>query len=241
MNVADKLSSEFCLYCILYIALPWVLCNVWFRNIVGRHNGVVHIYAWFGLCCLMTSGFRKDIRCHVWPYFFLNLQTTRLDMRPHIKWAVSLMIAFGHFIYIHIRVGNIWGRTTYGSGQHMWVDNVWGWTTYGGEQHMWVDNVWGGQHMGVNNIWKWPTCGSGNIWGWATYGSGQHMGVDNIWRWTTYAGGQHMGVDNIWEWTTYEDGQHMLVDNIWEWIRPLYCKGPLCAFHKLAERWLGLY
>ena len=25
---------------------------------------------WFGLCCLMTPGLSKDIRCHVWPYFF---------------------------------------------------------------------------------------------------------------------------------------------------------------------------
>ena len=24
----------------------------------------------FGLCCLMTPGLRKDIRRHVWPYFF---------------------------------------------------------------------------------------------------------------------------------------------------------------------------
>ena len=50
------------------------------------------------LGCLMTRGLRKDIRCHVWPYFFLNLQIARSDIRPHIKWAVSLvMIAYGHF------------------------------------------------------------------------------------------------------------------------------------------------
>ena len=28
---------------------------------------------------------------------FLNLPITRSDIRPHIKWAVSLMIAYGHF------------------------------------------------------------------------------------------------------------------------------------------------
>ena len=28
---------------------------------------------------------------------FLNLQITRSDIRPHIKWAVSLVIAYGHF------------------------------------------------------------------------------------------------------------------------------------------------
>ena len=31
-----------------------------------------HCAVWVGLvlCCLMTPGLSKDIRCHVWPYFF---------------------------------------------------------------------------------------------------------------------------------------------------------------------------
>ena len=45
----------------------------------------------------MTSVLSKDILCHVWPYFFLNLQITRSDIRPHIQWAVSLVIVHGHF------------------------------------------------------------------------------------------------------------------------------------------------
>ena len=28
---------------------------------------------------------------------FLNLQITRSEIRPHIKWAVTLVIAYGHF------------------------------------------------------------------------------------------------------------------------------------------------
>ena len=28
---------------------------------------------------------------------FLNLQIIRSDIRPHIKWGVSLVIAYGHF------------------------------------------------------------------------------------------------------------------------------------------------
>ena len=39
----------------------------------------------FGLCCLMTPGLSKDIQCHVRPCFFLNLQITRSDIKPHIK------------------------------------------------------------------------------------------------------------------------------------------------------------
>ena len=35
------------------------------------------------LCCFMTPGLRKDIRCHVWPFF----KTCRSDIRPHIKWV----------------------------------------------------------------------------------------------------------------------------------------------------------
>ena len=45
----------------------------------------------------MTHGLSKDIRCHVWPNLFLNLQIIRSDIRPHIKWVVSLVIAYGHF------------------------------------------------------------------------------------------------------------------------------------------------
>ena len=30
---------------------------------------------------------------------FLNLQITRCFIRPHIKWAISLVIAYGHFNY----------------------------------------------------------------------------------------------------------------------------------------------
>ena len=41
---------------------------------------------WFGLSCLMTL-----------TILFLKLQITRPDIRSHMKWAVSLVIAYGHF------------------------------------------------------------------------------------------------------------------------------------------------
>ena len=54
---------------------------------------------WFGLVSvdLMTSGLSKDhlVSCRTIP--FLNLQITRSDIRTHKKWAVSLVIAYGHF------------------------------------------------------------------------------------------------------------------------------------------------
>ena len=38
--------------------------------------------------CIMTSGLSKNIWHHVWPqFFFLNLQITWSDIKPHIKWA----------------------------------------------------------------------------------------------------------------------------------------------------------
>ena len=38
--------------------------------------------------------------------FFLNLQIARSDIRPHIKRAVSLVFAYGHF---NIPLGCKWG------------------------------------------------------------------------------------------------------------------------------------
>ena len=37
-------------------------------------------------------GFSKEIQCHVRSYSFL-LQITRADIRPQVKWTVSLLIA----------------------------------------------------------------------------------------------------------------------------------------------------
>ena len=57
---------------------------------------------WFGfvLCCLMTPGLSKDsVSCMA--ILFLKLQITRTDITPHIKWAVSLVIAYGHFNLPH--------------------------------------------------------------------------------------------------------------------------------------------
>ena len=36
---------------------------------------------------------------------FLNLQITRSDVKPHMKWVVSLVIAFGHF---NLPQGFVW-------------------------------------------------------------------------------------------------------------------------------------
>ena len=47
-----------------------------------------------GLCCLTCMAM-----------LFLNLQITRSDIRPHIKWVVSLVIAHGHFF---LSPGFVW-------------------------------------------------------------------------------------------------------------------------------------
>ena len=52
---------------------------------------------WFGLCCLVTPGLRKASCMTI---LFLNLQITISDIRPHIKCAVSLVIAYGEFILL---------------------------------------------------------------------------------------------------------------------------------------------
>ena len=33
----------------------------------------------------------------LYDHTFLKVQITRSDVKPHIKWAVSLVIAYGHF------------------------------------------------------------------------------------------------------------------------------------------------
>ena len=38
----------------------------------------------------------------MYDHTFLNLQITRSDIRPHIKWAVSLVIAYDNFVWVNI-------------------------------------------------------------------------------------------------------------------------------------------
>ena len=47
------------------------------------------------LCCLTTPLPSKDIQCHVWPYYFLCLQSPDQEIRPHVTLAVCLVIADG--------------------------------------------------------------------------------------------------------------------------------------------------
>ena len=57
-----------------------------------------------GLCCLMTPGLSKTFGV-MYGHTFLNLQLTRPDIRSHIKWAVSLVIAYGR---INLPQGFVW-------------------------------------------------------------------------------------------------------------------------------------
>ena len=50
----------------------------------------------------------QDIRCHVWPDSFNCLQITRSDIRPHVKWAVSIVIADGHLVFLRSLCGYGW-------------------------------------------------------------------------------------------------------------------------------------
>ena len=49
------------------------------------------------LCCLFTPGLSKYILYHVSPYSFLYFQITTADIRSQVKWAVNLVITYGHF------------------------------------------------------------------------------------------------------------------------------------------------
>ena len=71
---------------------------------------------WFGLCCLVTPGLSKASCMTI---LFLNLQITISGIRPHIKWAVSLVIAYGQFILLGVGGGGGGGLCGY-----VWVNFI---------------------------------------------------------------------------------------------------------------------
>ena len=67
------------------------------NNIVtSRYKMFILTKAWFRLCCFI---YLVSVRtfCVMYDHTFLNLQITGSDIRQHIKWVVSLVIAYGHF------------------------------------------------------------------------------------------------------------------------------------------------
>ena len=49
----------------------------------------------------MTPGLRKDTRCHEWHTLFCVCKSPKSDIRPDVKWTVSLVILGGHFNIPH--------------------------------------------------------------------------------------------------------------------------------------------
>ena len=75
-----------------------IAATFWHSTQSQFHHQKWVVVAWrFSLCCLMTPGLRKDIRCHVSPHVFLNLKSPDQTLGHIIKLAVSLVIAYGHF------------------------------------------------------------------------------------------------------------------------------------------------
>ena len=71
----------------------WDWC--WGETRQGYCQGQVWVWALY--CCSWQLGLSKDIWCHVGSYSFVYLQITKSDIRPHVKWAVRLVIAYGRF------------------------------------------------------------------------------------------------------------------------------------------------
>ena len=61
------------------------------------------------MCCIMTPVL-VSVRTFgvMYDHTFLNWQITRSDIWPHIKWAVSLVIAYGHFNFPQGLCGHVW-------------------------------------------------------------------------------------------------------------------------------------
>ena len=60
------------------------------------------------LCCLMTPALSKDIQYHVWPYVS-ELANHQIRHQVTHKWAVSLVIAYGHFYGLTYALYHPWG------------------------------------------------------------------------------------------------------------------------------------
>ena len=72
-----------------------------------NHFHEKHAYDWVSFVFYDISSLSKDIQCHVWSYSFLRLQITIADIyvRPHIWWAIRLVIADGH---LNLLQGLVW-------------------------------------------------------------------------------------------------------------------------------------
>ena len=68
-----------------------------YKTIIRMSMGLVCVVLWH-LISERVFGAKYD-------HTFLNLQITRSDIRPHIKWPVSLVIAYGHF---NLPQGIVW-------------------------------------------------------------------------------------------------------------------------------------
>ena len=67
------------------------------------YSGVCVWMVWFVLFRDTWSRWGQSASCIT--ILHLNLQITRSDFRPHIKWAVRLVIAYGHF---NLHQGFVW-------------------------------------------------------------------------------------------------------------------------------------
>ena len=58
----------------------------------------------------MTPGLGKDSVSFgvIFDHTFLNLEIIRSEIRPHLNWTVSLVIAYGNLIFLMGSCGYVW-------------------------------------------------------------------------------------------------------------------------------------
>ena len=101
-DLSDSVKLSLCSECLKaqILIAPFTPLSNHLHSIDSRYIQ----YTCLVLCCLMTPDLRgHSVSCMT--ILFLNLQITRSDIRPHIKWAVSLVLAYGHF---NIPLGFMW-------------------------------------------------------------------------------------------------------------------------------------
>ena len=87
----------------MYIYQSWLRCvllpsrAIYVQPLLKMYTKQLLELVWVWFVLLYDTSSQKRVFTATLTILFLNLQITRSDIRPDIKWAVSLVIAYGLF------------------------------------------------------------------------------------------------------------------------------------------------
>ena len=86
--------------------VEWRYLQSWSQSICVSRNSL----PWVGvsLCRLMTTGLSKDIRCHVWPYFFYTCKSPVQTSGHALSWLSAWWLHMVNLIFLRGLCGYVW-------------------------------------------------------------------------------------------------------------------------------------